>query len=125
MTKLRGFSIAFMIILGLVGASVYGVGAPRLGGVLLFSGVILILRLAADRAAGRPWVPAAPRSYRPRNQGVWEDPPVAELDKSTFGLLLASRLRRVPGLRVAEPRTVRNPAPPGSSDELWDRELDG
>jgi hypothetical protein len=65
-----------------------------------------------------------PQRVRRRRQGVWADPPVAELDKSTVGLLLASRLRREPGLRVVAPGQGRDwPAPP--SDGLWDRELDG
>jgi hypothetical protein len=62
-------------------------------------------------------------TYRPRmtDAGKWVEAPVAELDKSTFGKLLASRLRREPGLDVVK-STER---PEVCSDALYDPELDG
>jgi hypothetical protein len=58
---------------------------------------------------------------RPTEAGHWLDAPVAELDKSTTGRLLASRLGRVPGLHVdTRPRPPRDDGNP-----LYDAELDG
>jgi hypothetical protein len=65
------------------------------------------------------------RRRRPRSEeGIWRDAPIAEVDKSTIGKLLASRMRREPGLHVV----VRGPdsAPePFRQDALYDAELDG
>ena len=60
--------------------------------------------------------------HRPRqtDAGRWVEAPVAELDKSTFGKLLASRVKREPRLRV-----VPSNPPPASLDALYDAELDG
>jgi hypothetical protein len=68
---------------------------------------------------------AAPlrRYYQPRptDAGNWLGAPVAELDKSTCGKLLASRLRREPGLHVV----IRHETPRICTDALYDPELDG
>jgi hypothetical protein len=63
------------------------------------------------------------RPYQPRDTGAgrWLEAPVAELDKSTIGKLLASRASRDPSLHVV----VRNTPPPVCSDALYDAELDG
>jgi hypothetical protein len=63
------------------------------------------------------------RPYRPRDTGAgrWLEAPVAELDKSTVGKLLASRASRDPGLHVVVSRNE----PPVCSDALYDPELDG
>ncbi len=66
---------------------------------------------------------------RPKAGGNWLAAPVAEIDKSTTGQLLASRLRRDPNLNV-EARSGTSPdadprAGPLGRDGLWDRELDG
>ena len=73
--------------------------------------------------AGEPWIGWTLRRYRPRktDAGKWVDAPIAELDKSTCGKLLASRMRREPGLHVV----VRPEAPPPCTDALYDPELDG
>ena len=66
------------------------------------------------------------RVYRPRptDAGRWVDAPIAEIDKSTVGKLLASRMRRDPGLQVVvRGRTAESH--PASSDGLYDPELDG
>lgn len=63
--------------------------------------------------------------YRPRatDAGRWVAAPIAEIDKSTVGKLLASRLQREPGLRALRYGTTEpNPA---SFDSLYDPELDG
>ena len=64
-----------------------------------------------------------PRRYRPRDTGAgrWLEAPVAELDKSTVGKLLASRASRDPSLHVV----VSSHRPPASTDALYDPELDG
>jgi hypothetical protein len=61
--------------------------------------------------------------YRPRDTdaGRWLEAPVAELDKSTIGKLLASRASRDPSLHVV----VRNTPPPTCTDALYDPEIDG
>ncbi len=63
------------------------------------------------------------RRYRPTrtDAGRWTAAPIAEIDKSTCGKLLAGRLRRNPGLKVV---VGRGPAGP-PSDVLYDPELDG
>ncbi len=80
---------------------------------------------------GRPTVPkerfvdlmTRSRRYRPRPtaRGRWLWAPVAELDKSTTGKLLAGRMRREPGLKVV----IRASRPPPSTDALYDAQLDG
>jgi hypothetical protein len=63
------------------------------------------------------------RPYEPMRSdaGRWVDAPVAELDKSTIGKLLASRASRDPGLHVVVPSNH----PPACTDALYDPELDG
>jgi hypothetical protein len=61
------------------------------------------------------------RIRRPSDAGNWLEAPVAELDKSTFGELLARRLRRQPELHVV----VRHETPKVCTDALYDPELDG
>ncbi len=62
-------------------------------------------------------------SYRKKytEAGRWLEAPVAELDKSTIGKLLASRASRDPGLHVI----VRSTPTPTCTDALYDPEIDG
>ncbi len=62
-----------------------------------------------------------PYQFRDTGAGRWLEAPVAELDKSTVGKLLASRASRDPSLHVV----VSNTPPPVCSDALYDPELDG
>ena len=68
----------------------------------------------------------APRHVRKTRseEGRWLDAPIAEVDKSTTGILLGNRWKRDPSLRVMVRRggTDATPSPHGG---LWDRELDG
>ena len=61
-----------------------------------------------------------------RNQsaGRWLHAPVAEVDKSTLGNLLANRMKRNPGLNVVV-RGASTPMNPAALDQLYDYELDG
>jgi hypothetical protein len=71
-------------------------------------------------------VEAARRLYRYRRPeaGNWLEAPIAEIDKSTTGKLLANRMAREPGLHVVV--RGRGSAPePVRSDALYDEELDG
>jgi hypothetical protein len=101
---------------------------PRL---LLFLGVsihiaAMVLGLPHElinRIDNPPFSIPSTRRYRPRNTGAgrWLEAPVAELDKSTIGKLLASRASRDPSLHVV----VRSTPDPVCSDALYDAELDG
>jgi hypothetical protein len=97
-------------------------------------GTVMLASLAAairsdmwTRAGTVPTDPAPQRwgrwPYRPMrtNAGRWLEAPVAELDKSTIGKLLASRASRDPSLHVV----VRSTPAPICSDALYDAELDG
>ena len=99
---------------------------PRFLIVLTYPVAIALLARYGPRRVGlRAWSRYRPRNtgYRPRDTGAgrWLDAPVAELDKSTVGKLLASRASRDPGLHVV----VRSTPPPACSDALYDAELDG
>jgi hypothetical protein len=68
------------------------------------------------------WQEGRPR--RESEEGIWLDAPIAEVDKSTIGKLLASRMSREPGLHVVV--RGRDAAPePFRLDTLYDAELDG
>jgi hypothetical protein len=123
---LKGFAAIVVVALLLVGVASLGLLRPGRGAVLLVIVWFVVhdnfLRNRERDAAGarNAW-----RTPRRRDQGVWADPPVAELDKSTLGLLLADRLRRDPALHVVVARPEATPTHPASNHELWDRELDG
>jgi len=57
-------------------------------------------------------------------QGRWLDAPIAEVDKSTCGLLLANRWQKDPKRRIIASREKSDPTPTPHG-ELWDRDLDG
>ena len=110
-----------LIGLGLLFAAI--VASPRTGFVVPFAFVyfyIIGLKFQGMRIGE-----AAPfrRYYQPRptDAGNWLEAPVAELDKSTCGKLLASRLRRQPSLHVV----VNHETPKVCTDALYDPELDG
>ncbi len=122
----------------LILAAVFGmVGLGSLSVVLgsyqraLLCALAIAIYACAAAIRLRGWARRAPgesprrcfRSYRlkPTDAGRWVDAPVAELDKSTFGKLLASRAGRDPGLHVV----VRRSPPEVRSDSLYDDELDG
>jgi hypothetical protein len=89
-----------------------------LAAMIVMGAAILIARGSVSPV--HSWRP----SYRRRqtNAGNWLSAPIAEVDKSTCGKLLASRMRREPGLRVVV--ASREP-PPACSDAFYDPELDG
>jgi len=89
---------------------------PLFFGVLHFGVGYAIARLGKSRRG------AAPRGRS--DQGRWLDAPIAEVDKSTCGLLLGNRWRRDPSLRVIASRGGPD-AGPGPHGGLWDRDLDG
>jgi hypothetical protein len=64
------------------------------------------------------------RPRRIAEEGNWLDAPIAEVDKSTIGKLLASRMRREPGLHVVVRGRDSSPEP-FRQDALYDAELDG
>jgi hypothetical protein len=94
-----------------------------LGALVHVGTTVIAWRLRPDKSRGIKDVIASARRYRPRDTdaGRWLEAPVAELDKSTIGKLLASRASRDPSLHVV----VRRTPPPVSSDALYDAELDG
>jgi hypothetical protein len=118
-----------VVIVLLIGAILLGVRLPGVRGGAAFVIFFLWSRFLFEAARSRKGDLSAPgNAWRPprrRDEGIWADPPVAELDKSTFGRLLANRLRRDPRLRVVAPRPEARPTPPASDQGLWDRELDG
>jgi hypothetical protein len=123
---LKGLAAIVVVALLLVGDAKLGLLRPIRASVL-FICVWIVFRayqlrnLERDAGGARKvW-----ETRRRREQGVWADPPVAELDKSTLGLLLADRLRRDPALHVVVARREARPTPPASNHDLWDRELDG
>jgi hypothetical protein len=125
MTYLKGFA-AIVIALLLVGAATFGLLGPGRGVVLsVFVWFVVHANLLRNRGRDASGARNAWETPRRRDQGVWADPPVAELDKSTLGLLLADRLRRDPALHVVVARPEASPTPLASNHELWDRELDG
>lgn len=93
-----------------------------LGLIYLFGSLLVVCRSRKSEQP-RPVATQPAWGYQPRptDAGHWLDAPVAELDKSTIGKLLASRLRREPSLHV-----VIGPATPKAiTDPLYDPELDG
>ena len=88
-------------------------------------GFCVALILSIHRVAGSRSGPSGPRlwSYRFRNPdaGRWLEAPVAELDKSTVGKLLASRASRDPSVHAV----VGGSKSPDRSDTLYDPEIDG
>jgi hypothetical protein len=64
------------------------------------------------------------RPKKRRDEGIWQDAPIAVVDKSTIGKLLASRMRREPGLQVVVRGQDAAPEP-FRLDELYDPEVDG
>ncbi len=92
------------------------VGLPLFFGILHFGLGYTLARRGKRRqaTARRKW----------SDQGRWLDAPIAEVDKSTCGLLLANRWRRDPSLRVIASQGGRD-STPGPHGGLWDRELDG
>jgi len=112
------FFVGIVVILG-SHRSVPRIMIPM--GVYLLSCLVVLARLTRWGTA-RSFEPRTLR-YRPRptDAGQWLDAPIAEIDKSTCGKLLASRLRRQPGLHVV----VHSPGPKPCTDALYDPELDG
>ncbi len=84
---------------------------------LLYAWVLTRAKLAFHRN-GRPYLLRRP------DAGKWLEAPIAEVDKSTMGKLLASRMRREPGLHVVV-RGNAQPLEPIRQDSLYDAELDG
>jgi hypothetical protein len=129
MKNLKWLVASGVVALLLIGAIRLGLRPPQLRGGAALAVFFLLSRILFEAARSRkgdiPSVRNAWQAPRRRDQGVWADPPVAELDKSTFGRLLADRLRRNPGLRVVVAPRQSPPLPPASTDGLWDRELDG
>jgi hypothetical protein len=121
-----------VIILWTTGASIFSFCFKGLGWILLFSVSVhflfIVWVVSSIPQQNQVRSPARPRvrgyTPRPTNAGHWVEAPIAEVDKSTMGQLLASRMRREPGLHVV----VRSPssAPePIRLDALYDAELDG
>jgi hypothetical protein len=95
--------------------------------IMLLAGIAILLTALVFQASiirkfkSDLLIPRQPYQPRPTDAGNWLEAPVAELDKSTCGKLLASRLRRQPGLHVV----VRPETPRNCTDALYDPELDG
>jgi len=97
--------------------------------VIVFGTILNVVAIVSNRWLGPIQVrdekvaPILTRRYRSRDttSGRWLEAPVAELDKSTLGKLLASRASRDPSLHVV----VRSTPPPVCTDALYDPELDG
>jgi hypothetical protein len=89
----------------------------------------LLYRHPANRWWNNPINSVGPRfrGYRPRptDAGQWVEAPIAEVDKSTFGKLLASRMQREPRLNVVVRGRDAGTPPVGSDSPLYDAELDG
>jgi hypothetical protein len=94
-----------------------------------FLGAVALLVVAnpetvpTNRPGPHPWF-RRPYQFRRPEAGTWLDAPIAEVDKSTMGKLLASRMRREPGLHVVV-RGRDATSEPIRSDALYDAELDG
>jgi hypothetical protein len=131
-TAMKRRKVIFLSLLSLAFLLIATWGAPSrpMSVFLLFIGihlVFLILRCITPEGMKREahaW--SIGRHYRPRQTGAgrWLDAPIAEVDKSTVGKLLASRMRREPGLHVVVRGRTAEPHP-ASSDCLYDPELDG
>ena len=105
---------------------------PSRSRILFFLCIGLQLAILIARCQDARWMDreahawSLRRGYRPRptDAGQWIDAPIAEIDKTTVGKLLASRMRRTPGLHVVV-RGDSAESHPASSDALYDPELDG
>jgi len=98
-------------------------GAGASAGLVLYQ----VVRLARGLWGGAADFSLARRPVL-KPSGKWEGAPVAEIDKSTTGRLLAGRVRRDPSL-LRNVSLTPSPPEPGSTpprrDGLWDRDLDG
>ncbi len=122
----------FLLLVYLVGSPIAAAGAFGFSWSLVFWVIVVYLALFIARCFIPGWPERQAHAwsirshYRPRptDAGRWVNAPIAEVDKSTVGKLLASRMGREPGLHVV----VRGRTPdldPLRADALYDPEIDG
>lgn len=102
-------------------------GVMQIIGVALSAWIIMATSARSARQQPRgDEIPPRSRRHVLKPGGDWLGAPVAEIDKSTTGQLLAGRLRRNPEIQISHHPAPAEPVhQPPRRDALWDRELDG